>query len=240
MIKTSNAEPHRQQVLPARYYSTWRPSFDELVKESLTRECAVLDVGAGCKPTFAPLQRSKKCYYAGLDLSAHELAKAPAGSYDDTWARDITCHCPELEGRFDLVISWQVLEHVKPLETAIENIRGYLRPGGRFVATLSGAFSAYGLINQVVPARLGVFAMYKLLGRDPQTVFPAYYDHCWQTALERMLSDWKGFKVIPFYIGAGYFGFSRNLQKIYLRYEDWALNRKHFNLATHYLIEATK
>ncbi|MDO8432772.1 MAG: class I SAM-dependent methyltransferase [Candidatus Binatus sp.] len=239
MIRERNAQAQVAGILPPRY-NVWRQSFDELVQRSLKGECAVLDVGAGRKPTFPRDRRSPNCYYAGLDLSAAELAKAPPGSYDGSWASDITRKVPELEGRFDLVLSWQVLEHVKPLDASIENIRSYLRPGGRLIATLSGAFSTYGLINQVVPARVGVWAMSKLLGRDPETVFPAYYDHCWQTALERMLSHWTRFEVVPFYIGASYFRFSRTLQRIYLGYEDWALRGKHFNLATHYLIDATK
>jgi len=239
MMEASNARPWPHQVLPARYY-TWRQSLDAVVEESLTGECSVLDVGAGRKPAFPPNRRPRSCYYAGLDLSASELAKAPPGSYNDTWARDIVSRCPELERRFDLVVSWQVLEHVKPLGTAIENIRSYLRPGGRFVATLSGAFSAYGLINQVVPARVGVWAMHRLLGRDSETVFPAYYDQCWKTALERTLGRWSRFEVIPFYIGATYFAFSKTPQRAYLRYEEWLQNGAHLNLATHYLIDATK
>jgi len=239
MTKLSGVTRQQRIPLPPRY-NAWRATFDALVQENLTPGCAVLDVGAGCRPTVAPDQRPAPCYYTGLDLSDSELAKAPAGSYDDAWALDIVSPCPQLEGRFDLILSWQVLEHVKPVTVAIDNIRSYLRPGGRFIATLSGAFSVYGLINQAVPARLGVWTMHKFLGRDPHTVFPAYYDRCWKTALERTLDDWDNFQITPYFIGAMYFRFSSTLQRIYLHYEEWAMNTEHDNLATHYLILATR
>ena len=58
------------------------------------------------------------------------MEHAPEGSYDEMFVGDITKRVAELEGRFDLIICFQVLEHVKPLDDAIENLRCYLRPGG--------------------------------------------------------------------------------------------------------------
>ncbi len=225
--------------LPPRYKG-WRRSFDDLVAEKLTPGCAVLDVGAGCNPTLPPHRRARVKHYAALDRSAIELAKAPKGSYDETWQSDIVSRCAGLENRFDLVVSWQVLEHVKPLRSAIDNIRSYLRPGGCFIASLSGAFSVYALINRLVPARFGVWAMYRFLARDPQTVFPAYYDRCWHSALHELMKQWSIWEIRPFYNGAMYFNFSPVLRKLYLRYEEWALTTGRVNLATHYLIYSIK
>jgi SAM-dependent methyltransferase len=156
------------------------------------------------------------------------------------WESDVVQRVPELENRFDLVVSWQVLEHVKPLDMAMENLRSYLRPNGRLVALLSGTFSAFGLINQVVPQRLGVWAMCKLLRRDPETVFPAYYHCCWHDALKRMLSSWQEAEVVALYRGAGYFAFSLLLQRLYLHYEEWAWCGRRYNLATHYLVQGRR
>jgi SAM-dependent methyltransferase len=225
--------------LPPRYL-VWGPSFFERASKSLTNGSCVLDLGSGRRPTFPLDRRPPRCHYVGIDISKSEMEAAPAGSYNESWVCDISQHLPELACSFDLAVSRQLLEHVKPLRTVLENVRSYLRPGGRFVASLSGTFSAFGLINQAIPTHFGVAAMRRLLGRNPQTVFPAYYDHCWHHALTRMLASWSEVEIVPFFIGAQYFAFSKVLQRTYLNFEEWALKRAYVNLATHYLIDAIK
>jgi len=178
--------------------------------------------------------------YVGLDISLNELRRAPRGSYDEFVAADVVETQEELRDRFDLIVSWQVLEHVKPLDAALDNLRSYLRPGGRMVALLSGSFSAFGLVNRVLPARAGVWAMERLLHRDPETVFPAHYDRCHHSGLVRVLGTWSRADVVPLYRGAVYFRFSRWLQAAYLAYENWASSACHRNLATHYLLDAQR
>lgn len=116
--------------LPARYERGHRDLFDSYARPTLRPFASVLDIGAGRSPTFPEAARPADCTYVGLDLSGQELASAPTGSYDDVVASDVRARVPSLIGQFDAIISWQVLEHVKPLPTAIENLRSYLRPGG--------------------------------------------------------------------------------------------------------------
>lgn len=200
----------------------------------------MLDVGSGRRPTILGQQRPAGVSYAGLDVSRAELERAPAGSYDELHVADVVQRVPELQGRFDLVVSWQVLEHVKPLAAALDNIRSYLRPGGRAVVQLSGRFSVFGLINMVIPQRLGILAMQRLLNRDPETVFPAYYDRCTYYGLVDMLGNWSEIEIVPRYNGAGYLSFFAPAQRAYLWYEDWACRNERQNLATHYLVTAVK
>ena len=147
---------------------------------------------------------------------------------------------PDLEGKFDLVTGFHVLEHVRPLTGALDNLRAYLRPGGRLVAMLSGAFAAFALANRLLPDRIGKAAMKRLMGRDPETVFHAYYDGCWYGALERSLAPWSHAEIVPIFQGAEYFNFSPPLRRTYLAYENWAARGRHLNLATHYLVEASR
>ena len=168
------------------------------------------------------------------------MAKAPTGSYDRTFEGDVTQRVPELDGYFDLIVSWQVLEHVKPLARALENLRSYLWPGGKLVVQMSGTFSAFGLINRTTPQRLGKRAMARLLKRDPTTVFPAHYDRCWYAALEKIMQPWSEFMIVPRYGGARYFSFSPLLQRLYFVGEDWVCRNNYRNLATHYIVKATK
>jgi len=143
-----------------------------------------------------------------------------------------------MQDRFDLIVSFQVLEHVRPLDDAIENIRRYLRPGGRFVTQLSGSLSVFGLLNRLLPTNVAVWTLKTLLGRPPDTVFPAHYHHCWASALERMLEPWSRAEVIPIWYGAPYFSFSKALQASYVGYEEWMRSADHRNLASHYVIDA--
>lgn len=214
--------------------------FMERVFDTFHEGASVLDVGSGRKPTVPPDKRPFRCRYVGLDLSAAELARAPDGWYDELIVWDVVKRAPELIERFDLVVSWQVLEHVKPLEAALENIRSYLRPGGRFVATLSGRFSVISLLNRLTPGTWGIEIMERLLRRNPESVFPAYYDMCWHDALKRVLEPWSRAEIVPSYIGATYFSFSRVLSRAYLEYENWVCERRLSNLATNYLIDAVR
>ena len=200
----------------------------------------ILDVGSGRRPTISIAERPPGCRYVGLDLSAAELSRAPQGAYDEVWVADAVDHVAALDGGFDLVISWQVLEHVKPLDAAFDNFRGYLRPGGQFVGQFSGSFAFFAVGSRVIPHRFARWALKTLLGRDPDTVFPAHYHHCWDGALHRILSQWTSHQVIPRYLGAEYLRFSRIVRGVYLVYEEWAYRSRHRNLATHYLVEAER
>lgn len=229
-----------ERPLPARYRESWRKDFEALLIPALASNVRVLDVGSGRKPALESARRSRSCHYVGLDLSAKELAEAPPGSYDEVWVSDLVRREPALVGQFDLVVSWQVLEHVKPLPAAIENIRSYLVPGGRFVAALSGSNSAFAIANRLIPDRVGAWLMERFLNRNPETVFHAHYDRCSRSGLDTVLRGWKSVEIVPVFCGASYFNFFPPLRSLYLMYENWAERGKHENLATHYILYAIK
>jgi len=176
----------------------------------------------------------------GLDISKDELLAAPAGSYDEIVAANVAHFSPELEGRFDLAVSWQVLEHVKPLDLAFENLRQYLRPGGRLVAQFSGTFSVFGLLNKSLPRPASEWILRTFLGRSRESIFPAPYHRCWYNALRQIGASWTSFEITPLYLGAIYFPFSRSLQGAYIAYEEWAERQRHWNLAGYYRVVATR
>jgi SAM-dependent methyltransferase len=199
-------------------------------------DMAILDVGSGRRPTIPAGWRPAGTHYAGLDISADELAAADAGSYDEILVGDIGSRIAELEGRFDLILSWQVLEHVGDLEAAVDNMKSYLRPGGRMVAQLSGAYAVFAAIARVTPYPLRAKAMEKLLHQDPDTKFPTRYDRCDYRALNLLLGGWNRHEVLPRYRGGVYFSFFRPLERLYLLYENWVCRTDRQGLATHYLI----
>jgi SAM-dependent methyltransferase len=226
--------------LPPRYDERWRDPFDNRVDLALRPGISILDVGAGASPTIRVDRRPPRCFYAGLDLSLAELQRAASGSYDEFCVADVAVRAPGLVDRFDLVLSWNALEHVRPLDRAFEHLRMYLRPAGRLVALFSGRFSVFGTLNRLVPRRVAVELMKRLLDRDPTSVWPAYYDRCWYDEIMRMLGHWERVEVLPLYRGAEYFNFSPNLRSLYLGYENWACRTRRRNLATHYLVTAVR
>jgi SAM-dependent methyltransferase len=223
-----------------RYTEDWFAPFRAAIQAELRPGCVVIDVGGGRNPAISRSELPADATYIGIDLSVRELAAAPAGSYDRVIAADVTERQPGLEGCADLVVSWQVLEHVAPLDDAISNIHSYLRPGGLFVAHLSGGRSAFALINRAIPHRLAKVAMKRLLQRDPESVFPASYDRCTYSALSRTLALWSDVRIMPRYRGAAYFGFLPPLQSLYLHLEDLMVRGHHDDLATHYLLAARR
>jgi SAM-dependent methyltransferase len=226
--------------LPSRYREPWRAPFDRRIEELLKPGMSVLDVGAGRSPYVKPERRPPGVRYVGLDISEAELALAAPGSYDEVWVADATRHRAELDGRFDLIISWQVLEHVKPLRAAFDNFHAYLRPGGTFLGQFSGTFSFFGLASRLIPHRLTAWLVERFTERTGDTVFPASYDRCWDGALRRMLRPWSSIEIQPRYTGATYLRFLPPVQWLYLRYEDWAMRTRRADLATHYLVEARR
>jgi SAM-dependent methyltransferase len=226
--------------LPARYDGHWREPFGARLAASLRPQMRILDVGSGGFPTLPMDSRPRGCLYAGLDLSLVELQRAPRRSYDEFWVADIRARIPVLEDRYDLVLSCNVLEHVRPVDLAFENLRMYLRPGGRFLALFSGRFSVFAIVNRMIPRGVGVELMKRLLDRDPKDVYPAHYDRCSYDQIVRMLGGWAQVEVVPLYLGAEYFNFSPALRSAYLRYENWACRAQYRNLATHYLVSAVR
>jgi 2-polyprenyl-6-hydroxyphenyl methylase/3-demethylubiquinone-9 3-methyltransferase len=201
---------------------------------------AILDVGSGRRPTIAPADRPPGCRYVGLDVSAAELAAAPSGSYDEMWVADATIPVAALEGRFDLVVSFQVLEHVRSLDRAVACFHSYLRPNGHFIGQFSGTFSFFGLANRVIPDRLTAWLVDRLTDRSADSVFPAHYHHCWDRQIRRILRPWSNAAIEPRFLGAGYLRALPPLQRIYLVYEGWAMRTGQRDLATHYLVDATR
>ena len=175
-----------------------------------------------------------------MDLSARELRKAPEGSYDDIIECDIAVCQESLLEKYDVVVSWFVLEHVQDLAASLENVRMYLKPGGVFVAMFSGTYSVFGVINKLLPLDVGRWFLKKLLNRDLDKVFPAYYDSCYYSKIRQIASSWGGARIVPRYRGANYFEFSRPIQRIYLMYENYICANEYRNLATHYLVVLKK
>lgn len=224
--------------LPQRYSYTMQSVFMAQLQPLLKPEVTILDVGSGRAPTLAPADRPEGCHYIGTDIAAEELAAAPPDAYDESFAHDISRPLPARDG-VDIVISWQVLEHVASLPDALANLHAVIRPGGTMLAQFSGAFASFAIAARAMPHPVRVAVMARLLGHHEEEKFPTHFDRCYAPALRRLLRDWSSFELTSFYRGAPYLGFNRPLQRAYLAYEDLIASRQVETLATHYLLRAT-
>lgn len=227
--------------LPPRYAEDpFGRRFQATVRRALRPGQSILDIGSGRRPVLGVDERPQDCRYVGLDISQQELATAPQGSYDEVVVADARDSRAELRGRFDLVLSFQVLEHVKPIDAALASARECLRPGGTFIAQLSGGRSAAGRLNRLLPAELSVWLVSHMLGRDRGRIFPAHYDRCYYTALQALLTDrWSEWEIASLHTGADYyFGFSRLARAAYIGYEEWLYLEGRRDDAMYYVIRA--
>jgi SAM-dependent methyltransferase len=243
-VDTAEAAAERNAVaagrLPPRYALPWQAPFLDRVAALLHPGIRILDVGSGARPTLAVEQRPSECHYVGLDVSADELERAGPVAYSEVIVGDICQPLPPDAGRFDLVLSWQVLEHVPSMRAALATQASALVPGGRMLAMVSGAYGFHSVAARIIPYRFSTALQQRLLDQQPENKFPTRYDACTDRALRRLFDEggWSSWSITPYYKAGGYLRFSRKLQFLYLVYENWVARRRYANLATHYLIEA--
>jgi SAM-dependent methyltransferase len=165
-----------------------------------------------------------------------------AGAYDREIVADAATPIPGLVGTIDLAVSWQVFEHVASLEAVLRNTHAYLKPGGTLVSLFSGRWGAYAVLNRLLPARVGVPVVTRIGQRRARNapVFSAHYDSCSFAAVRRLTAGWGAAELTPYYRGAVYFRFSRPLMRAYLAYENAVERVGWADVATHYLLVATR
>ncbi len=246
MKDTAEASAERDQVaagtLPPRYGTPWQQPFLDRVSSALRPGVRILDVGSGARPVVPPESRPQGCHYAGLDVSGDELDRAGPSAYDERIVADIGQASARLQDRFDLVISWQVLEHVASMRAALDAQHRALVDGGRMVAMVSGSLGVYAVLARIIPYRVSTAIQERLLHIDGADKFPTRYDSCRASRLSALLREggWRSHVIISLYKGGMYFRFSPALQRLYLRYENaiWRTDRR--ELATHYIVDATR
>jgi 2-polyprenyl-6-hydroxyphenyl methylase/3-demethylubiquinone-9 3-methyltransferase len=226
---------HGDAGLPA-----WHALFRTTYLDALRPGAEVLDVGSGRRPTIAPEVRPEGTRYVGLDISASELAAAPEGSYDESHVADVETLVPALEGRFDLIVSWQVLEHVRDMAATLRALRRYLRPGGLMVLEFTGKWSIPGVFGRVLPRSIGRWGLIHLTERSPSSIFPAYFDRCSARELRPLLGGMHDVRIVPRYAGAGYFRWFPLMHRVAARLTESMERGRHENLAAYYLVTARR
>jgi SAM-dependent methyltransferase len=142
---------------------------------------SLLEIGGGRGPLLSPAEAEA----AGVDLTvndidARELSLAPAefnkAQFDVAGEID-----PSWEGRFDLIISRMVFEHVRDAPRAWANMRRLLAPGGVALAFHPTLYAPPFVINRLLPesATARVLRFFFPNRHDEgYPKFPARYEMC--------------------------------------------------------------
>lgn len=121
----------------------------------------VLDAGCGRQMY---LRVAADAYVVGVDIDSDQLERNPR--LHEAIVGDLqTCELPSED--FDLIVCWDVLEHMRRPRQALENLEQALRPGGLLIVGSPNILSLKGLVTKVTP-----FWLHRLAYRDASSVHP--------------------------------------------------------------------
>ncbi len=135
------------------------PSVERMLAEWVATQTipSVLEAGCGSTTHF---HLPSDAHLVGVDISASQLRRH--GSLDHAIQGDIQDH--DFEGQtFDLVICWNVLEHVARPAAAFRNLAGTVAEGGLLVIGVPHLWSVKGVVTKLTPFAVHR-AFYRLMG----------------------------------------------------------------------------
>jgi 2-polyprenyl-3-methyl-5-hydroxy-6-metoxy-1,4-benzoquinol methylase len=146
----------------------------DVLQDNLPDKTPLRVLEAGCG-SASQIQVQPDWYLTGIDLSERQLSKNT--TLDEKILGDLETRRWE-KGSFDLIICWDVLEHLPHPEKALHNLFAALAPHGLLVLAFPNVFSIKGLVTKFTPfATAKVFYRY-LIGekRDFYELnqFPTY------------------------------------------------------------------
>jgi uncharacterized UPF0146 family protein len=175
----------------------------------------VCEVGGGANPAIPlDLINKYKLNYTLLDISNEELAKAP-NEYQKIQA-DISSPNLKLDGKFDLIFSIMLAEHVPNGHTFHTNVLNLLHNGGYALHVFPTMYSPAFVVNRMLPEQVSKQILWALSPHrktdDKKLKFPAYYSWC-RGPLQSQIQMFKnlGFEVEEY---IGFFGTPAYFRKI--------------------------
>jgi SAM-dependent methyltransferase len=125
---------------------------------------------AGCGRDTHAIELPDDCHVVGIDVSRAALDANP--SLDDRIVGDLETY-PLPANTFDLAVCWDVLEHLRRPEMALDNLVRSLKPGGKLVIGIPNVLTPKALATKFTPHRFHVF-VYKRLFAFPNAGLPGH------------------------------------------------------------------
>jgi 2-polyprenyl-6-hydroxyphenyl methylase/3-demethylubiquinone-9 3-methyltransferase len=170
----------------------------------------VVDVGGGRRCSFAHHRRPELgTKIIAVDVSEDELAVNT--DVDEKHVADVTDGLPVGDEEADLVVSHSVLEHLTEVRPFLADTRRVLKPGGYTIHRFPSKLAPFSVANRLLPRDVSRRLLRALIpGSSGRLGFPAYYDHCTDAAMRRLLDE-EGFDVVSSrvsYYQSDYFEFA--------------------------------
>ena len=149
---------------------------DLIVSERLHSIC---EVGGGRSPLFSVDEvNDLQLDYTLLDVADTELRNAPGG-YNTVCADICQIGFGGDDGRYDLIFSIMLAEHVSSGAAMHRNVHRLLRPRGYAFHYFPTLFNPAFVVNKLLPERASFWLLRLLLrGRSRLKKFPARYSWC--------------------------------------------------------------
>ncbi len=167
-----------QQVKNIEHLEEFRKNINQLITNFEIKK--ICEVGGGANPEISlDVIEKHQLEYTLLDISIEELTKAPHG-YNKIQA-DISSANLSLDGKFDLIFSIMLAEHVPSGKEFHQNVFNLLRNGGYALHVFPTMYALPFLANQIIPEK---FSQKLLCILSPhrkeikKLKFPAYYSWC--------------------------------------------------------------
>lgn len=119
----------------AGYYSNLRPDLVAMLPRPLGR---VLDVGCGTGEVGRHLREEGALELIGIEIDAEAAAKAKQ-AYESVVATSVDRALAELDGPFDTILCYDVLEHLVDPWSVLRELRTLASPGGRLQVSVPNA-----------------------------------------------------------------------------------------------------
>lgn len=134
----------------------------------------ILEAGCG---SLSHLSFPRDARVTGIDISQSQLDRNPF--IQEKICADIQKH-RFAEGTFHAIVCWDVLEHLRAPEQALENLFAALRTGGMMILALPHVRSLKGLITRFTPHAFHVWVYRRILrdrdaGRNDRAPFRTYH-----------------------------------------------------------------
>jgi 2-polyprenyl-3-methyl-5-hydroxy-6-metoxy-1,4-benzoquinol methylase len=119
----------------AGYYANFRPDLVEMLPRPLGR---ALDVGCGAGTVARQLRAEGAERVVGIEID-RDAAEAAKDACDQVLVTSVEAALDELEGPFDTVVAYDVLEHLVDPWLVLRGLRGITAPGGRLQVSVPNA-----------------------------------------------------------------------------------------------------
>jgi 2-polyprenyl-3-methyl-5-hydroxy-6-metoxy-1,4-benzoquinol methylase len=116
------------------YYGPWKWEYDHTISKT-NKDCKFLEVGSGGNVFLAKLKELGYQNIVGLELNDNSIKKGKELGIN-VLPESIQDHALSKPGYYDVVASFQVLEHISDVRSYIQSSLDVLKPGGRLIVSV--------------------------------------------------------------------------------------------------------